>query len=208
MSAGAPRPTSVPPAGERPSDTQPMPPVILALLVGIGAGYAITAALEQDQAISVPLLVKAGGLLPLAWIDGDFWRFVSYSFLHGNLMHLLANVTCLLAWGIPLARFFGGWRFLVLYFGAVVIGGLTSVLTREGIFVLIGASGGTSGLLGALFMFRLLRRSELPASFFVINIGLNVAITLFFPEIDWRSHAGGFLAGALIGAVLIPRAAR
>lgn len=185
-----------------------MPRAIAAILIAIAVAYAVTAFLGQSLAISGRLLVLAGGLVPLQWLDGAFWRFLSYGFLHGNLMHLLANATCLLAWGIPLERLLGAWRFMLLYLGAIVAGGLASVFTRDDVFVLIGASGGTSGLLGALFALRLLGRSGLPASFFAINIGLNIGLTLLLPDIDWRSHVGGVIAGAVIGAAFLPRARR
>src|SRR6202012_3111980 len=80
-------------------------------------------------------------------------------------------------------------------------GSLTSVLATPGNYLGVGASGGTSGIFGELLCLRLLRRIDLPVSFFVINLGLNIA-TAFTARVDWRAHFGGFVAGMLVCAVI------
>ncbi|MFY8155748.1 MAG: rhomboid family intramembrane serine protease, partial [Rhabdaerophilum sp.] len=61
---------------------------------------------------------------------------------------------------------------------------------------------GTSGLLGALMGLWFLGRIGVPASFFVINIGLNIGVALFAPGVDWQAHLGGFLVGLALGMLL------
>jgi rhomboid protease GluP len=155
-----------------------------------------------DFSIPVRLMVTWGGIMPLDWLNGEYWRFLAAGFLHFSLLHILTNMICLLAWGIPLERLYGTARFLLLYLASVLGGTIGSVMLHEDRFVGAGASGGISGLLGALLMLTLLRRIGLPASFFLINIGLNIAVALFAPGVDWQAHLTGFISGMVVAAML------
>jgi rhomboid protease GluP len=169
--------------------------------------FAALALAEGDASISARLIAVYGGLLPISWMGEEYWRFLAYGFLHFSPMHLIANSVCLLAWGVPIERRFGALRMAALYLGAIVIAGIGSVLMHSGVFVSAGASGGVSGLLGALFLHWLKGRLALPASFFVINIGLNIAIA-FVPGIDWQAHLAGFLGGMALGLAVLRDEAR
>src|SRR5258705_8981369 len=46
-----------------------------------------------------------------AWWGPQLWTFVSYAFLHANFSHLIFNLIWLMAFGPPIARRFGPWRF-------------------------------------------------------------------------------------------------
>ena len=43
---------------------------------------------------------------------------------------------------------------------------------------------------------------DLGANFFVVNIGLNAALSATVPNLDWASHLGGFAAGLIACAIL------
>lgn len=185
-----------------------MPPATGVFLAINGVIYLLLAASQGDLSFSPRTIAAWGGLLPREWLDGEYWRLLSYGFLHFGLLHLIVNATCLLAWGVPLERLYGSFPLAALYLGSIVLAGAGSILLHEGPFVSAGASGGVSGLLGALFLLRLLGHIGLPASFFVINISLNVGIALFVPGIDWQAHLAGFLGGIVLAALLMLRAPR
>ena len=101
--------------------------------------------------------------LPLgeAWPGGlaaDIWTFVTYAFLHGDLNHLVFNSIWLLAFGSPVARRFGTWRFLVFFAPSAAAGGaLVHLATHFGqLLPMIGASAAISGAMAAVtrFVFR------------------------------------------------------
>jgi membrane associated rhomboid family serine protease len=92
-----------------------------------------------------------------------------------------------------------------MFLASIIGGSFLSVAMHEAPFIGAGASGGVSGLLGALMGLWFLRRIGVPASFFVINIGLNIAVALFAPNVDWQAHLGGFLTGMVLALVLAPR---
>ncbi|WP_296584445.1 rhomboid family intramembrane serine protease [Xanthobacter sp.] len=147
-------------------------------------------------------LWQAGALYPLVLLRGEYWRLVAHGFLHANPMHLFTNMLCLALWGGHLERRVGATYFLVIYTIALLAGGLASLATHHGPYLSVGASGAVSGVLGALFCLWILGKIELSASFFLINIGLNITLSLSTRGIDWGAHLGGFTAG-LVACALI-----
>lgn len=188
------------------SEVRGMPPATGAFLAVIVVVYALLAIAGGDLDINPELILTWGGIVPLKWLGNEYWRLLAAGFLHFSLMHIMANAICLLAWGVPLERLMGSARLAILLLGSIVTGSIASVLMRQEVFVGAGASGGTSGLLGALFLLWALRVIAMPASFFAINIGLNIAIALFVPGIDWQAHLGGFLGGAALAGVMVLQA--
>ncbi|MBD3210298.1 rhomboid family intramembrane serine protease [Candidatus Micrarchaeota archaeon] len=82
------------------------------------------------------------------------WRFVTSMFLHGGLMHLFFNAYALFLFGSILERKVSRQEYLLIYFGAGLVGGVAYYLTYVlGIIPSIpalGASGAIYGLLGAV----------------------------------------------------------
>jgi rhomboid protease GluP len=148
------------------------------------------------------VLLQAGALTPLALSGGERWRLLAYGFLHLNLLHLGANMLCLVVFGGPLIERVKTLYFVAIYLAAIVAGGIASVYAHDGPFLTVGASGGVSGLLGALAGLWLLGRPAVPPSFLVANIGLNVLVSSTVANVDWASHLGGFAGGLIACAVL------
>lgn len=150
----------------------------------------------------------------------QFWSLLTYSFLHGDWMHVLFNCLWMLVFGTPAARFLGAGRFLLLCAISTVAGGLASLALHWGqvVFVL-GASGAVSGLLAAAIPVMYGHRVPggvvpLGPSELVTNrnallfMAVWLVITLvsgatgwtgnsFVREsgIAWEAHLGGFLGG-------------
>src|SRR5690606_12027877 len=92
---------------------------------------------------------------------GDaWWRFVTYGFVHGNVVHIGFNLWVLLDLGRLYERR-RGWGDLIAAFVAGTVGGalLTSVAQAGQPLILVGASGGILAIAGALLADALLRRS-------------------------------------------------
>jgi membrane associated rhomboid family serine protease len=184
---------------------RPTPGVWLVMAINTLAFMGL-AALQGGFNMSPRLIAEWGGILPIQWMEGEPWRYLTAGFLHFGPIHIAANMLCLLAWGVPLERLFGTGRFVVLFLGSIIAGSIGSVMMHAGPFVGAGASGGVSGLLGALLMLRVMRFVAIPPSFFLINFGLNVAVALLAPGVDWQAHLFGFIGGmALSGAMLLAR---
>src|ERR1700722_918828 len=164
--------------------------------------YGLCLAQTGMAAIPADVLLRYGAMYSFAIGRHEYWRLVAYGFLHANLLHLAANMACLALWGGHLDRRVGAFYFIVIYVCALVAGAVVSDATHAGPYLTVGASAAISGVLGASLSLRILARVDLPASFFVINIGLNVALALGNSSIDWGAHFGGFAAGMIACALL------
>ena len=129
---------------------------------------------------------------------GQFYRLITYGFLHGSIIHLISNMYCLYVIGSQVENNLDKKRFLTIYFISMITGGLLSALFNDGIS--IGASGAIFGLLGALlyfgFHFRLYLSEALKTRIIPVII-LNLIIGFVVPGIDVACHIGGLIGGFL-----------
>lgn len=239
---GAPAGTAVPPtpearsawtrAAEGPApDTAARPPegdprsepaIDLPWPVALTAA-ALAAAFLAQLAGGTEAVIMRFGLVPIALSAGRAEGLLSHIFLHGGWLHLVLNTTALLAFGAPVARWFGSGmggagRFLLYFLICGVIGGLTFwALHPDGATPLVGASGAVSGLMGGAA--RLVeRRGRLGAPlsraalgfvvpWVVLNLLIAVAGLALGPAmpIAWEAHLGGLAAGLLLIGPFSPR---
>src|SRR5574340_1309192 len=96
-----------------------IPPVTWALLITNGVVFLL------EQVMGDPLFIWFG-LWPLggASVAGTAgflpWQPVTYSFLHGSLLHLFFNMFALYMFGSEIERVVGQRRYLAYYFTCVV----------------------------------------------------------------------------------------
>ena len=82
------------------------------------------------------------------------WTFVTYAFLHGSLIHLGFNLIWFVAFGTPVARRFGTWRFLAFFAFTAATGALAHLISYFGENVpIIGASAAVLGMMAAAMRF-------------------------------------------------------
>ena len=148
------------------------------------------------------LLYRYGGMYSAALSRHEYWRLFAYGFLHINFVHLTMNMLCLVLWGGHLEKRVGPAYFLIIYLCAMVFGAIIGNAIHSTPYLTVGASGATSGILGALLCLWILGKLDLRFDFFAINIGLNIAFALGNSQIDWGVHLGGFAAGLIVCALL------
>lgn len=175
---------------------------VLLLLAANSIGFLVSVALSGQLVIPADVLLRMGALHSGAFVAQEYWRAVSYGFLHANPGHLLGNMLALVLWGPHLERRVGFSNFLLIYLVSLIGGGVVTHEAQPGPFLTVGASGAVSGLLAALFALFVLGESELDATFFLVNFGLNFALSTSVPNVDWRAHFGGFAAGFIVCALL------
>ena len=153
---------------------------------------------------SAPLLGGAAGF--------QAWQVVTYSFLHGSLMHLFFNMFALYMFGGEIERTIGAKRYVQYYFAAVVTAALTQLVVAAAShappYPTVGASGGIFGLLlafGRFFPKRiivlLIPPIPLPAWLFVTLYGaieLYLGVTGSQAGVAHFAHLGGMLGGWLM----------
>jgi len=143
--------------------------------------------------------------------DGGWWQLITHAFLHGNLLHLAVNMVALWFTGPLIEELLGPIRYLALYLGGAVVGGILQTLATPGSVDLVGASGSVCALLvGFGTLFPSLQITAL--IFFVIPVKMKastlgwlviVGSLLFWAfgierQIGHLAHLGGGIAGFLI----------
>eukprot|EP01037_Dinobryon_pediforme_P024045 gene24045-25693_t len=152
---------------------------------------ALSGGFEPNRFVIYALGALYNGALP----EHEYWRLIAATFLHFSVQHILFNMICLLSWGGLVEQRIGTGYFLLVYFASGIFASLTSLLLHHAPFIGAGASGAIAGMIGALFALWMLQRIDIPARFFVINIGLNIVLMSGPISVDWQAHVGGFLAG-------------
>ncbi len=138
---------------------------------------------------------------------GEWWRLLTSTFLHGGLMHLLANMYGLLFVGIFLEPLLGRAKYLTAYILTGILASVASIWWYDAT-VSVGASGAIFGLYG-LFLALLLTKIFPPdfAKTFLISTAVFVGFNLLMGltgGIDNTAHIGGLLSGFVIGLILYP----
>lgn len=137
-------------------------------------------------------------------ITGGFepWRALTYALVHSTslfVLHVGLNMYTLWVFGQLLEPHLGRARFLTLYVGSAVAGAVGVTVMAPNTAV-IGASGATFGLMGAILV--LWRRDAQALRPLLIVAGINLAIG-FIPQagIAWQAHIGGLVGGAALAFV-------
>ncbi len=141
-------------------------------------------------------------------LSGDWWRLVTYMFLHGGLMHIAFNMWCLWDLGALCESLYGRWTFAAVYLTTGIAGGVASIGWNPRVLS-VGASGAIFGLAGALIASFYLGEFSLPSiairgtlRSLVFFVGFNVLFGSMFPGIDNACHFGGLISGLILGALI------
>ena len=153
------------------------------------------------------MLLLLGAKLNTVIDAGQYWRFMTAQFLHGNLLHIAFNAYAIYVLGPMVERLFGTRRLLVIYGVAGLMGAFASYLFSDAPSV--GASGAIFGLLGAVTLFGVRFKSDLPEGVgkrIVRSVApwvlLNLAFGLIIPSVDNAAHVGGLIGGVLATLVV------
>lgn len=182
-----------------------MPPITRALILLNVAIYALAMA-------TGPEIVRVFALWPPGLGEPfHLWQLVTYSFLHGSLLHLALNMFAIWMFGAALERRWGDLRYLLTFLFSVLVAAMTQIAVSG--FAptsgpVVGASGGVFGLLLAYAMyfpsrvvtFIFLPFLRIPARTFVFAYGaleLFLGFTNTGGGIAHFAHLGGLLGGWL-----------
>ncbi len=147
--------------------------------------------------------------------QGQVWRIFTAMFLHFSILHIALNMLSLFFIGTAIEVFFGKWRYLVIYLGSGILGGVfTYFLSPSSGTVNAGASGAIFGVFGALGVFYFVNRRNMGAfgrgaiTNWLFWLGLNLFFGFSVANIGIWDHIAGLVAGMLIALLLIPRSRR
>ena len=171
------------------------------------AGVSLVAENEPGQRI-----------LQALWLDrfdirqGELYRLVSVTLVHGGLLHLFVNMYALWVVGPIVEQIWGRSNFVLFYVLTAITASTASFLMSPG--PAVGASGAIFGLVGVLLAGSRAHDPVLDrrARGIVPQLGMFVIINLIFGfvseaggvRIDNAAHVGGLIAGLWLGFVVPP----
>jgi len=177
--------------------------------VGEGAGARVTKALiavnvgifllQYATGSGRPLeseLFERGALYGPLVADGEWWRLVTAGFLHASVIHIAFNMLMLWWFGSALEGLLGRGRFLAVY-GLGLLTGSAGALLLSPEAATVGASGAVFAVLGAGLVLERRGINVFGGAALTVVL-LNVAITLFVPNISLGGHLGGLAGGVLV----------
>ncbi len=139
----------------------------------------------------------------------QLWRLVTYMFLHGSTNHILINMFVFAMLGVSFERQVGTRRFLWIYFGTGVAGGLFEAVFNLLMFLKYGAVrldvaghtfltmeavGASAGVAGILVAFATLNPRALFLLFFVFPIEARW-VAIIYALVETRHIVGGLTKG-------------
>lgn len=170
--------------------------IIIGILIAI---YAYEFLFNQKDALNDMFAVFG------PYIRGyhEYYRLITGTLLHGNIVHLLTNCYALYIVGKQIESFYGKGKMLIIYIFSGLCGSLLSISLSE--YASVGASGAIFGLMGSLLYFGYYYRVYLGSTWknnILPVIVLNLILGFIVPGIDYFAHIGGLIGGILISMAL------
>ena len=183
----------------------------VAMTVAIVGGFGLQSFLPPEQ------ILPTYGFSPAHLDDGRAITLITALFVHGSWAHALMNAAGALAFGTPVARYYGAkatgaLAFLLFYLVCGALANLGYGLVHAGDpHLLVGASGAVAGLMAAAA--RMIAGKGVPgpylsppvvgmtAAWVVVN--LLIAVVGFAPgaggmPVAWEAHLFGYAAGLVL----------
>jgi rhomboid protease GluP len=132
-----------------------------------------------------------------------YWTLISASFLHGGILHIFFNMVALYQLASIVIREYGVYRMFAIYTLSGICGFWVSYLA--GVGFTIGASAAILGLVGSILYYGKSRGGVYGRTLYKQVAVWTVLIFLFgvvVPGINNWGHAGGMLAGIVLGFLL------
>ena len=180
---------------------------------GFGLTHVVLAitAIVSFIAFSAPDLYERLAMISQAVREGELYRLVSVTLVHGGYLHLLLNLYALYIVGPVVESIWGRGWFASFYVLCAIAGATGSFLFAQ---ASVGASGAIFGLVGVILAGTRAHNPMLDrrARAIVPQLGMFVVINLVFglvssgagANIDNAAHIGGLIAGLWLGFVVPP----
>ena len=155
----------------------------------------------------------------LVFEEHQYYRLLTYMFLHGSVSHLFNNMLVLGFTGSFVERQLGALKYAAAYISTGLVAGLTSAAYNRWCFnnstgaavyysYSLGASGAVFGVVGALFYIVMINRGRVQGVTLrqlVLFIILSIYAGISSTGIDNTAHIGGVIFGIISAAILYRR---
>ena len=186
--------------------------VVVYLLQMFDMLLAVEVVVDPATGRETEVEVPAGGLSRAALTNFEFYRFITYMFVHsrGEILHIVGNMLLVYFAGKRVLSLLGPRHFLLIYFLGGILGAIAQLAVEDN--YLIGASAGAFALLCAfatlmpemelLMLLYFVIPLRLRAKFLALGIvGISVLILLVNFALGINSNIAhvAHLGGALLG---------
>lgn len=187
--------------------------------VGIGGYYATYALIAVVLIIYFIMVVsgvsfiapsaedvfKWGGNFHPYTTGGEYWRLITYIFIHIGVVHVFFNAYALLSIGIYLEPIIGRWKIILCFLLTGVLAGTFS-MWWDNMRISAGSSGAIFGLYGVFIALMVAGVVDKKVKIFLLSsIGFFVGINLLYglkEGIDNAAHIGGLISGVFLGFLM------
>lgn len=134
----------------------------------------------------------------------EYYRIITYAFIHTNVIHLIQNSVYLYFFGMRTELLYGKINMTIIYFFAIIGSSILSVLCNDAVSV--GASGAIFGLIGAVLVYSYKhgkRSIGMNYMTLLLLVALSLIMGIFQQNVDYFGHFGGFITGSLVAGILL-----
>lgn len=154
-------------------------------------------------------LLSLGALPDNGQLHGEYWRLLTFGFLHANVLHLVLNTALIWLTGPAVERRAGTAWFLIVFLSGSIVSGISIFakhIRSPAAGTTVGASGGLFALLAVALILLFRSPSQSPQLRQVLLVALIVGLLYSFPPgVSMVGHTSGLIVGAIL-AIFIPRA--
>lgn len=178
--------------------------VITTILILINAAIFLLET-KDGGSTDTQVALRYGALYPPYVSQGQYFRLFTAMFLHFGVYHLLFNMYALSVIGPAVDYVCGPVIYLAVYLASGLIGNIATLFYYQKTGknnLSAGASGCIFGLLGVCFVLAVAGYGFSLRSI-MTTLAINLIYGLSSRRINMVSHAGGFVGGALIMAVIL-----
>jgi len=189
-------------------------PVVTFTLMGINVVVFLGQIVAGISGVGMDVLMNFG-LVPA---NHGWWAWITSTFLHGGLFHLLGNLVYLFLFGSCVEDIIGRGKFLAFYLGGGLIANAIQVVFGTDLnshIPIVGASGAISACIGAFLV--MLPKTEINfrylifwfyfgefslRSWIVISFWFLMDFVAFLIDLNNPTDGGGVAFGAHVGGTI------
>ena len=182
-------------------------PVITFIILGINIiVFFIEVIMGGEENVETALKL-GGAYTPYILEKNEWYRLFTSMFMHFGINHLISNSIALLAMGQYVEAYFGRVRYIIIYVISGISGNVLSLvmdLINDSYPVSVGASGAICGLLGAMIILAIDKRTRKVFSIPRIIFALVMVLLpgLGDSTINMNAHLGGVISGFIIAFLM------
>lgn len=149
-------------------------------------------------------IIFNGAVNKASILSGQWYRLITYMFIHGSLTHYLGNALSLYIFGSRIEKYYGKKRMLIIYFVSGIGAGILSMLCNGG--TAVGASGAIFGLMAGILTYTRVKNRSMEGFdnyLMIIFAVIGIFSGFLMDNVDNWGHIGGFITGIITSLVVL-----